>query len=337
MKLIKQLIGLCLLISSQTNATVMTVNNNGAGQYSDLNSAYIAATSGDTLLVSGSALEYSIATSWTKNIIVIGPGFNASKQVFKEVKFGPNTFTIASGSRFLGIRFSNNVNATANISALYFESCRFDGDVWPNNFTLTNVTFLNCLFSNPNSNLKFDQSNVSSILASHCIFLGFITGSNNVHAFNLTLDHCVFLRNTIYFVNVYNAVISNSIFYGNAALTDIFNSSFNNNLSRLTVANNWSLNGNISSHDTDAVDPLFLNVPTSGLYNTGWDFHLQNGSPAKGRDSNGSDIGLHDASSTFNEAGEPQNIPVIRQMLLQSVNVAQSDSVTVKVRSTKPR
>ncbi|MBK9799268.1 MAG: hypothetical protein IPP56_05855 [Bacteroidetes bacterium] len=326
-----------LAYSFASKATVMMVNNAGAGQYADLNTAYIAANVGDTLLISGSANEYSITGNWAKNLVVIGSGFNSSKQVFKEAKIGPATFFLASGSRFLGILFSSNVNFKANANSVYFESCKFVGDVWSDTYDLSNSTFLNCLFTNTNSNLRFGTSNVNSILVSHCILSGYVTGSNNNFVFDVNFDHCLFLRNSDCLSNVYNAVVSNSIFFGINPLVNVYNSSFNNNLSRLSVSNKWTLNGNTSTHDTDAVDPLFVNVPLVGNYSTTWDFHLQNGSPAIGWDSNGSDAGLHDITSSFDEAGEAQNIPVIRQMILQTATVPQNGSVTVKVRSTKSR
>ncbi|HRH61775.1 MAG TPA: hypothetical protein PLI68_00480 [Bacteroidia bacterium] len=332
-----------LVFSLSSRATVMTVNNAGAGQYADLNTAYIAANVGDTLLISGSANEYSITGNWAKNLVVIGSGFNSPKQVFKEVKFGPNSFTTTSGSRFLGIHFINQFIFGASLDSLYFESCRFEETVGASStMTVTSLSFVNCLFryfgagaSIPN--IDFSVIHANSVLFSHCIFNGSIIGSNNTRVFDVTFDHCVFLRQNNFLLLVYNAVVSNSIIYNSSVLGTVYNSAFNNNLSRLNISNGWALNGNTSTHDTDAVDPLFVNVPFLSNYATTWDFHLQNGSPAKGWDSNGSDAGLHDITSSFDEAGEPQNIPVIRQMILQTATVPQNGSVTVKVRSTKSR
>lgn len=332
-----------LAYSFASKATIMTVNNAGAGQYADLNTAYIAANVGDTLLISGSANEYSITGNWAKNLVVIGSGFNSSKQVFKEVKFGPLSFTTTSGSRFLGIHFINQFIFGASLDSLYFESCRFEETVSASStMTVTSLSFVNCLFRYVGAgasipNINFSVIHANSVLFSHCIFNGSIIGSNNTRVFDVTFDHCVFLKQNNFLLLVYNAVVSNSIIYNSSTLGTVYNSAFNNNLSRLSISNGWALNGNTSTHDTDAVDPLFVNVPLVGNYATTWDFHLQNGSPAIGWDSNGSDAGLHDITSSFDEAGEAQNIPVIRQMILQTATVPQNGSVTVKVRSTKSR
>lgn len=335
-----KLLIISLLLHFASMATVHTINNNlnSQAQFTTLQSAYVAANPGDTLMVSGSAIVYQLSSiSWDKNLIVIGSGFNSDKQLFKEVKFGPNTFLIGDSSKFYGIRFMGNINFTANVSGLYFESCRFDGDIWPGTYDLSNLTVLNSVFNSAASNLKIDLTNCSTVLLSHCVLNGIITGSNNNFNFGVSVDHCVFLNNNVCFSNVYNIVVTNSIFNGNnTPITDVYNSSFHHCLVKDSIANYWASNGNTSINNIENQNPLFENVTTNS-WNTAMNFHLQNGSPAIGSGSGGSDMGLHDTGSTFSNYGEPKNIPVIRKMNVLNTSVPQSGSVNVEVKSTKAR
>lgn len=333
-----------LVIQLPTFAVKITVNNNGYGaQYFDLESAYQASSNGDTLMVMGSSLNYFLTSaSWNKNLVVLGSGFNSDKQVFQDVKFhhttsGSNYFYIGQSCKFLGIRFVNYVNLSSDVSGLEFEACRFDFDFWTNAKTISFLTFQNCVFSNNSSNFKSDLASADYVYFTHCVFSGVLQGSNNVYNSDITTEHCVFLRNGSCFMNMYNIEVNNSIFLGNTPIGDVYNSSFSNNIARVSVAGAWSGNGNISSNNLESTDPLFVNVPINTSYNVTMNFNLQAGSPAIGYAIDGGNIGLHDTNSTFNEEGEVQNVPVIRRMNIVNSNVPQNGNVNVKVRSTKSR
>ena len=341
---IKTLLLLLLAAQLPCYAVTRTVNNNGFGaQYFDLESAYQASSNGDTLMVMGSSVNYFLSSaSWNKNIVVIGSGYNSDKQLFQDVKLhhtisGSNYFYIGQSSKFLGIRFVNYVNLSADVNGLDFEACKFDFDFWTNSKVISNLKFINCVFSNGGSNYKSDLDAANFVYFSHCVFSGILTGSNNNFNSDISFDHCIFLRSGSSFTNMYNAEINNSIFLGNTPITSIYNSSFNNNIARVDVANAWATNGNSSSNNLDSINPLFVNVPINVAYNTTMDFNLQPGSPAIGFAIDGGNIGVHDANSTFNEEGEAQNIPVIRKMNMVNPNVPQNGNVNVKVRSTKAR
>jgi hypothetical protein len=325
---------------NDAQATIRTVDNtiNAGAQYTTLQAAYNSASDGDTLMVTGSAIQYQLSSgAWDKDLVVIGSGFNSPKQLFNDVKFGSGYFDLADSSIFLGIRFTNNVRFTDPVSGLYFESCRFDGEIGSNGNNVSNITILNCVFTNSASNLNIYNSDCASVLLSHCVLSGTINGSNNLYNYGVVVDHCVFLNNTSCFVNVYNIIVSNCIFNGtNIPIAGVYNSSFNHNLVHDNISNYWATNGNTSTNNIENQDPLFVNVASS-TWATSMNFHLQNGSPAIGSGTSGSDMGLHEIGSSFSNYGEPFNIPVIRRMDIQNQNVPQNGNVNVKVRSTKSR
>ena len=97
--------------------TVYTVSNlpQGGSQYTNLFDAYNAASDGDTLILEGTNIPYIFpsANYWSKQLTVIGAGFNTSKHNFKKTIITQNTWSYAfplgylpNGSSFYGISFS---------------------------------------------------------------------------------------------------------------------------------------------------------------------------------------------------------------------------------------
>jgi hypothetical protein len=329
----------CLKI--QLFAAIRTLNNGAIGaQFNTLQSAYDASIDGDTIMISGSAISYSLTTSnWDKNLVLIGPGFNTDKQIFQEAKLYVTPglyFKFGSPSRILGVSFLNYVNLSADVNGLYFEACKFGNDFWGAGHTATNISFVNCVFTNGGSNFKADIYNAYNILFSNCVFYGIFTGSNNNYNCYVTVDHCLFMLGSSLFVNMYNINISNSIFNAATSFAGVYNSSFTNNISRADNTLILTSNGNVSSNNLNVTDPQFITNPGT-IYTTASNYNLQPTSPALAAGTGGSNIGVHDSSGTFNEEGEPQNIPVVRRMDIQNQNVPQNGNVNVKVRSTKSR
>ena len=345
---------LASLLSGGASATVLTVNNEGGAQYGSLQLALDSASNGDTLLVQGSPVSYNAdnGNGWNKNLVVIGTGFNSPKQVFNPTSFNLSsaynvggTFAISGvgSSKFYGIRFLRDVIAYTNLNNLVFEGCLFEQKfaVESNyNFTLTlaisNTVFKNCVFRNTNTTSVSFLGYANSVVFTHCIFGNMIIGNSNTNIYNVTFEHCVFLANSgNYFGGVSNAIINNSIFYGNASINSTA-SAFNNCCS-LIATTGWNSNGNIANNCLNAVDPLFVNAPVGSTYNNSLSLQLQASSAAIGAATDGTDLGLYGGVSHFSNYGEPNAVPVVRQMNIQNMSVPTNGNVNVKVRSTKAR
>lgn len=342
MKNLASLIILFLTVT-KTNASVLTVCNTGGSQYSTLALGLAAASNGDTLMVQGTPYSYGLgqSASFNKRVVVIATGFNSPKELSFPTKFADagvyncgNCFTIGElDIRFYGITFLNEVHIGVNSSGLLFDGCIFENQfsTVTNNtsFLFSNSIFKNCIFKS-----TIDSwGSVSNVVFTHCIFESIINGIG----LNNTIEHSVFLRNTgNCFGGAGGLFINNSIFYGNAAITGIGNTAFNNCLA-LNATADWTINGNTANNCLTSSDPLFVNVPLGSTYNSSLNFHVQSGSPATAGATDGTDIGLYGGVNYFSDSGEPVNFPVVRKVTIQNTSVPQNGNVNVKVRSTKSR
>lgn len=122
-------------------------------------------------------------------------------------------------------------------------------------------------------------------------------------------------------------------FYNADPIANTTSCTYSNNISFSTGTPYANM---IGTGNLDNVNPEFVNV-TNGAYTTAFNFHLSNFSPAIGASSTGDDIGIYGGSFTATTTGETSNLPVIRTMDIQNLNVIQNGNVNVKVRSTKAR
>lgn len=350
MKKLFFLIAIMAFVCQTSHATVRTVSNHPAGgaQYTGLQAAYNASTSGDTLLLEGTDIVYFLEcnVTWNKSITVIGIGFNPNKQMPKRSKIR-NTDCQSelritaggSGSRFYGIEFTNNVySANQALSNLVFENCKFNTHANFDQGVATNFAFRNCIFDGDNqANLMFGVNGVSATgIVSNCIFDGYVEGNNSGLA-TVTIEHCLFLSASVNcFSNLYYATISNNIFM-NRFPAGTTNSNYQNNLCRVAGTFPPSpANGNTASGNIENSNPLFVSLPVSTLYNTTQDYHLQAGSPATAAASNGTDIGVHGGYTGFSETGEVLINPIIRTMNILNSSVAPNGTLNVQLVASKP-
>lgn len=335
------------------SATVLTVSNDpkGGAQFASLQAAYNAAVNGDTLLIEGTNINYTMAncnSGWNKSLTAIGIGFNPQKQSPRLSLFA-NTdqcccgefvmYGGSSGSKFYGLIFPNGVRLRGSASDLLFENCKFDGS--PNfnieNVTASNLTWRNCIFNGNNlSNINFSNGNVtnSNMLVSNCIFDGYIEGQNSPFI-TLLLDHSLFLG-TSTFSQLHFAIIQNSIFM-NAFPAGTTNSGFTNNICR--VAGTFPPvggGGNSSAGNLEATNPNFVTYTFGNFYATTHDYHLQAGSPAIGAGTDGTEIGLHGGLTNFSETGEVLINPVMRSLNISNPTIAPNGTLNVNIHSSKP-
>ncbi|MBL0046878.1 MAG: hypothetical protein IPP32_02100 [Bacteroidetes bacterium] len=340
-----------LIVNAQ--ATVRTLSNIGGAQFGSMDAAITGSNAGDTIMVKNTNISYQIIDcdpAWNKAFCVIGIGFNPNVSVPKKVqmsyyevcnsgasnsKFGLSAG--GNGSKFYGLEFIVEVVAASNISNYTFEDCIFYAPVNFGGFSANGVTFKNCVFKGTgNDNLIISPAQQATIVITNCIFNGAVNGNNNVVS-NVIFDHSIFLStigNPI--ANFQLTTFQNSIFMNTASLSsNTFNCIFNNNIAQLAAT--LPPSGNSGAANSVNVDPLFVNYTLGNLYNPSFSFKLQAASPAIGAGLGGSDIGIHNSNSTFNEAGEPVLAPIIRNMTVENSNVLNNGNVNVKIRSTKAR
>lgn len=358
--LMKTFIGILtsiLILSGNSWATVRTVSNDPAGgaQHATLQAAYTAAAAGDTLLLEGTGLNYSLSEFWAKNLVVVGIGFNPQKQNPRRSQiqyawnaggvamFGINTN--AGGSKFYGIEFTGNYGGNTTIQLysttnnILFEDCKFNFMVNFANISANNWVFRNCIFDFNNGfnvNVNGTTALISNVLFSNCVFDGYIEGSSNLNV-NLTFDHCLFLNTTTTtFSNLQFATISNSIFMNGFPCCGATNSVFNNNLSRIAGTFPPSGTGNSGTGNISGSDPTFTSYSVGTLYATTNNYQLLPGSPAIGMGTGGSDIGVHGGGSGFSRFGEVLHTPIVRAVNIQNTSVAPNGTLNVNVNITKP-
>ncbi len=197
------------LISSLSFATIRRVGFFGPAvsgvDYNTLQIAHDASSAGDTIMmIPGSNSGVSI----TKQLVIIGPGYlldpsDASFPGNTGLQANPNTTTAngiisfgsgSSNTQVLGCTFSgasftnsgisgilikrcrftysNNVTFLASANNITFQQCLFEFQIrYQGSTNLTNLAFLNCLFTNT-SYIEFNGIPSSSGLISNCIFSG---------------------------------------------------------------------------------------------------------------------------------------------------------------------
>ncbi len=198
---------LFILNSLPSQAIVLTVSNHPAGgsQYSNLQDAFTAANSGDTIMLEGSNNAYFLNLNcygdWYKPLVVIGHGFNPQKQMPRTSKisltgschgqfqFGANS----GGTKFFGIEFLNSVGLSGtNINNISFYNCKFNSTFTLGNNS-SNILYKNCVFIYTGPCLT--TNGIANLLITNCIFNGYIEGSSNANS-NMLVNHSLFLFNS---------------------------------------------------------------------------------------------------------------------------------------------
>ncbi|CAN5617843.1 hypothetical protein BH11BAC1_BH11BAC1_21960 [soil metagenome] len=330
------------------DATVRTVSNDPAGgaQYADLQSAYLASAPTDTLMLEGTNIAYTIsnAINWSKNLVVIGIGFNPTKFNPRQTLInGLGNTNIAlnsagNGSKFYGVRFNPGININSTISNYTFEDCVFDYFVNCANISnVSFITFRNCVFTVSTANYicGATPNPYSNVVFLSCIFNGFIDGAGNTNS-GVTVDHCIFLSTTNALNNLQNSVIKNSIFMNVANITPggSINNTFTNNISRL--ATTYPPAGNLGSGNFTSTNPNFVTYTLNAAYSASHDYHLNPTPSVLYVGTDATDIGLHGGIAHFSETGEVLINPIVRNVQIGNTSLAPNGNLNVTISAGKP-
>lgn len=319
------------LFSSSAFATIRTVNNNGGGaQYTSLSAAVTAATTGDTLLVQGSSVNYGSVTL-NKALTIIGTGHNPQKQgPLKSFMDYIYFATGSSSSRIIGmtVYMIETNNPVDNIEIkrcqinyrLFIDNAANNWVIEGNYFAFTGE----CLYGDyytAYSNMTVRNNVFNGAIREFYMYYGggYFYVNNNL-----------FLRNGSAFINCRNFYANNNIFYRSSpANGGSISITFSNNLSYQCAANTFP-NGTNQTN----VDPLFTSFPAAGAdFSYSHNYTLQSGSTAKNAGTDGKDIGLTGGNGIWDYNGQP-DIPIIRAFNITSgTTIAPNGTLNINFKS----
>lgn len=349
---------ICLLFAaSYSHAIIRTVSNSPStlAQFSTVQAAIDASSSGDTVYVHGSPTVYAGFTLANKQLVIIGPGWSPNKNLpFGALINGCTITGAASGNTEIqgiifnttisiftshpdNLRFIRNqfINLGINISqgSTTYIGYLFEGNVFDNAQVqaTTSSTYQNFLFQNNyfyesgiavNSNIS-GFTNAVNVLFNHNLWFGPASASRDCFQSN-----CQFL------------ILTNNIFVRrNAASANSF-STFNNNITFNAVNNTpWASNsnvdagGNVANTDPQMVAQTAVNAGTNNPLN---DFTIAAG-PANNSGSDGKDIGLlFDAVGSLNwTTSRSSRLPFIFSMNIVNPTIPVGGTLNVQVEARK--
>lgn len=343
-------------------ATIRTVSNSPStiAQFSTIQAAINASSSGDTVHVNGSPFNYENFTINNKRLTIIGPGFAPDKEIGNLATVGEGIITgtgsantVIMGMRFINFRINAPFPSDLQFIRNYFDGGGFapnprlflfsGGGVCKNylfesnafnsfqlfsespgleNFLFRNNYFhFNNGFHGPGIFRRF--TNCTNVVVDHNLFMGPATGSINI-----------FSENSRFFA------LSNNVFVHMDAAEGNTGSYFNNNITfeagdntpwlRIT---NTDGGGNIANTNPQMVAQAAANA---GIFNVLADYRILDG-PANNTASDGKDMGLlYDETGPYNWAKARNNkLPRVTRMLLPNAVIEQGGSLEVNLKAVK--
>jgi hypothetical protein len=360
---IKLFLSLSYLLALKSFATIHTVSNSPStvAQFSTIQAAINAASSGDTIHVVGSPLNYAAFSLSDKKLAIIGPGFAPDKEIGQPatVDGGAISGTGSSGSIIQGIKFIQFTVGAPFPSDLQFVRNLFDatangGPFPPNprNFLLSGSGLCKNYLFESNAfygyNIFSEQASLENILFRNNYFY-FNTSFHDVgiirrftNCSNVVFDHNLFMgpsqghSRIVFAENCRFLTLSNNIFLRMNAADNNSGSYFNNNLTYEAVNNTpWLSNGNVNGGgNIENADPQMVAQASAsaGVFNLLADYSITAG-PANNAGSDGKDIGLlYDETGPYNWAKARNNrLPRISKMNVINRTVSQGATITIAI------
>lgn len=348
MRKIHYLMLLCMFLSAGTiNATQWSVSNSPAnpGQYASIQAALNdpLVMPGDTLLIQPTPVRHP-DFELTKRLVFIGGGHSPSHSPGQITTLSRVYITsqanavAASGSKFHGLRLSyfRSYGFSGNISDIGFENVlfdclhcpnesgiRFEAGIMPVNMLVKNCYFQSCIYDSP---LYFSQTGptgtASSLTVLNSVFSN--CGGSSIRSFKGTLlvSNCTFLSPSPIYDVKYGA-IQNCIFTTGTFDPNVTDNSFNN-----CIATDASLPpaGNLGANNISNTAVIF--VPNTLM--------LDPSSPGYTGGNNGTQMGVYGGGGNYSSSGEPLNSPIIRNLNIKNITIAQNGNLTIDLLATKP-
>ena len=349
---------LVVLISVASYGTIRTVCNTPAtlAQFSNIQAAIDASSSGDSIYVHGSPNAYAGFTIADKQITIIGPGWAPNKiSSLKAIITSSCNIngTASSGTELQGLVLFNSVTIQNNtvinniriirnrfiggffnfgVSPATYTGYRFEGNYFEDaqvvcnsfNITLSNFTFENNIFYGSSGNNIYSFNSCLNVTFNHNLFYGPANGASDVFAGGscqgITLNNNIFVRR-----NAAN-ISGNNIFTNNITFNAGNNTPWASN-------GNTDAGGNISNQDPQMVDQALVNIGTN---NPLLNFTIPAG-PANNSGLDGKDMGLlYDAVGSLNWASSRTSfLPYIYSMNITNPTIPAGGTLNVTVEARK--
>jgi hypothetical protein len=308
------------------------------GQYTTFADAQTAASSGDTIYVHGSSINYGSVTI-SKSLVIIGTGHNPDKQMplvsmFQDILVTTNNvqlqglkFHYLTSSSSFGTIKKCRIEYTSSISALEFMSNPKGWLIEGNVFMVYNAIAI-----------SFGSSSGDGCIIQNNIFSSFNNSVLVSNLLNSSSHRTYFLNNVVVgsksesFANVNYMDINNNIFYGSSPGTGALNSNANNNITYDCPDNGFYSPG---INNLTNVDPMFTSV-TPGNFSYSMDFHLAAGSPGKDNGTDGTDRGVYGGlGNKFTMTGEPSIAEITSFTITSPTTIAPGGTLTISVTSKR--
>lgn len=358
---------LCMAVSAMASAAVRTVCNLPApsAQYSTIQAAVDASTTGDTILVQGSGQGYGVFTIADKRLVIIGPGWKPLKnlpQLVANVQNCTISGPASSGTEIQGLTFRDGYTDAVNIQGgVVISNLKFVRNHFLKSVVIGgsgNGTYSGYLFEGN----WFDQGWIAMggygtsytanfIIRNNIFFNARINGF--VNASNIMVDHNLFYYSGLFYAfgtnTAYpstNFTIQNNIFcraesiYGSSGNGGAKNCIFKNNITFNTNAvAPWTLNGNIDGGGNVLnQDPLMAaqSQVNTGVNDPLMNFTIANG-PANNKATDGKDMGL-----LFDNAGNlnwfnsrNSRLPYVYDLNILNPNIAPGGTLNISLEARK--
>lgn len=351
------LLSILAFASIASLATVRTVGNLPANlaQFSTIQAAITASTTGDTIYVQGSPNAYAAFTLTNIRLTIIGPGWSPNKQSALTAVIPGCTLTGSgtTGTEIHGMTFTSTIfinsnkpdnirfirNHFANLSiqlnqgSITYSDYLFEGNIFDNSTAdgTPSATYQNFIFQN---NYFYESGccrdgnivnffNCVNVLFNHNLWFGPGSGTRNVAA------------GSNRFLSFFN-----NIFVRRNAATNISSSSFNNNITFNAGTNApWDVNGNTNSGgNVENQDPQMAAqaAVNAGTNNALADYTIAAG-PANNAGTDGKDMGLlYDLTGSLNWTNSrTSRLPFIFSMNITNPTVAPGGNVQVNIEARR--
>lgn len=330
-----------VLLITTLQAKIVYLNNELAepniseNLYTNWADAYAAASAGDTIYVYGSAFDYG-EIGISKPLTIIGPGYflteNLNTQTRKKVaRFGEIALAEGSSNTTIsgvvinianrkGLILSEPINSI-KINNCYIDQIRIDTK---NGTVFNNIQIKKCFIS---SQITICSNYCNGIVTNYVIANNIINGTVSIADGSSGI-----IANNLITTNVLNIGTSSSFEVANNIFLNTNTSNFTiQPLPDASIHHNISLTGafgNANDNFTAPQSTLFVsgdNTSTDGKY------MLSENSPAKGKGSNGTDIGPFGGPDPYRLSGLP-NLPNIYELSTGGFVSGNELPVTIKIK-----
>lgn len=309
------------ILSLSAEARIWRVNNmtGVTADFNNLQSAYDAATAGDTIHLEPSVNNYSGVSS-SKRLVWLGVGSFLTENPGNQFTTYPSFVTY----------MSFNPGSEGSILSLHIGSI----NIYANEISVIrcssqdiNINNSNCLVLQSFVNGRISLNGTNNVVSNNIVAGGLAMDYNTSSA---VITNNIFNRTIIAYAGYYynNIIIKNSVFQNNISVLgqitfDAFNSTFSNNM---CPDNSFPAgNGNLRNVNMNIV---FEN-PTGS---SDKDFVTKSGSPSIGVGYGGGDLGPFGGSTPYKLALQPA-IPAITNISTPSSTGGNTIQVTISAKS----